>query len=758
MAVAKARITLLQSVDALLPRPEDPVWVRARAVFGAEMSGEMVSSLRGLKHAGAGAATLGEFVRTATVLAERLGPESGIAICVAGTRVLESAGARAAESVADAAMRVVRILTTPAGFKTWLDVMTEMTAKAPESVTLVSGQMERLLGEMDVSGFRTWVFTGLRAAGGDASARLAFFAGVDGKAGAYQVRQTSDVRFIDIERPLQFYLRALFGLDTALRGHLKAKSHARRTSFDDQAIRLPEAYPGIGGDRGTRLFKGAVAHSAAHAVFTRVRFPVRRLRALQVALISLIEDARVETLAMRRFPGLRALWLPFHDARAGADLTAPLLMARLARALIDPKFEDASAWVRKGRSLFHAHADNLEDPEISRTIGGLLGNDLGQMRVQFNPKTYVVEPGYRDDNEGLWYYDQEPSTSEAATVHVGGAAKPANDELVDDREDSPEPQNSEIVPVRPDLYGHAAASGSAPIARYPEWDHVIGRFHPDWTTVIEQRAGHGSSEETKRALERHAPLVRKISSFLRTVRSGRPRRLYRQPEGDRLDLNAVIEARTDMAAGNSPDERVYGKLERQERDMATLILLDTSQSTADIVPGVGYTVLRQARGAVALLAQALDDVRGTFAIDSFCSDGRNRVHYTGVKAFDERFDGQAMSRLAGLCSKLSTRMGAALRHAGSRLDRRTSYRKLLLIVTDGEPSDIDVADRQYLVEDARRAVGELRNRGIDVFCVGLSGAADADLRRIFGRRNAVIVDRIARLPEKLSAIYMRVTR
>jgi nitric oxide reductase activation protein len=146
-----------------------------------------------------------------------------------------------------------------------------------------------------------------------------------------------------------------------------------------------------------------------------------------------------------------------------------------------------------------------------------------------------------------------------------------------------------------------------------------------------------------------------------------------------------------------------------------------------------------------------------FAIHAFCSNGRDEVRYIRVKDFDDSFDGLAKRRLAGLEGALSTRIGAAIRHAGAELARRRSHRRLLLVVTDGEPSDVDVGDRAYLVEDARKAVLTLAHQGIDVFCVGLDAGGDSYLSRIFGRRNVLQIDRLERLPEKLPLLYLRLT-
>ena len=146
-----------------------------------------------------------------------------------------------------------------------------------------------------------------------------------------------------------------------------------------------------------------------------------------------------------------------------------------------------------------------------------------------------------------------------------------------------------------------------------------------------------------------------------------------------------------------------------------------------------------------------------FAIHAFCSNGRNDVRYFRVKDFDMPFAERAKSRLAALRSGYSTRIGAAIRHAGADLKKQITHRRLLLIVTDGEPSDVDVRERGYLVEDARRAVQELAHQGVDVFCVGLDSGGDSYLTRIFGRRNVVQIDRVTALPERLLMLYFRLT-
>ena len=432
-------------------------------------------------------------------------------------------------------------------------------------------------------------------------------------------------------------------------------------------------------------------------------------------------------------------------------LTAPALMARLSRALLDPGYFDAHAWVNKGRDMFLAERVRWTDPAISRSIGGLLGNDLGQMRVQFNPRTYVVEPAYHDDNQGLWEFPVAAATEAGQTLYElarfeGSESEPAQRER--QTQDGGEMANvAQLVPQEAEV-------GIA-VARYPEWDYLIGRDRSEWTTVLEYNPADGRAEQIDGILERYPETAYRIAALVQAAKVSRPLRVRRQSEGDRLDLEATITAAIDLRAGLTPNPNVYARLERRWRDLSVLVLIDASQSTNDLVRGAGRSVLELERDATSLLAHAMDGMGDPFAIHAFCSDTREDVHYYRLKDFDTHWGAMAKRRLAGVTGRFSTRMGAALRHAGHDLVSRDSYRKLLLLVSDGEPSDVDIADRRYLVEDARRAVLSLRHQGVDLFCVGLDAGGDSYLTRIFGRANVIQLDRIERLPERLPLLYFK---
>lgn len=567
----------------------------------------------------------------------------------------------------------------------------------------------------------------------------------------------AEIGFSAVERRMKAYLMALWRLRAPIRpvGAAGNDGPPHRTSFASGVIRVPESFRGTEGAAAVVLFRASLGHVAAHFRFTRRRFAVGSLKPLQVALVSLVEDARVEQLAIAELPGLRRLWLPFHVAEPGGARIAPTLMARLSRALLDPGYRDDDAWVEKGRRLFFEARDRWDDPAISRHIGGLLGNDLGQMRIQFNPRTHVVEPVYRDDNSGLWdFADHAPPSAPSETLVESIRIERIDDSPTPDRR-TPDHADGEGAPHRAAEDTDDAAG--VPVARYPEWDHRIGREREDWTTVVEHPAEPADPRKMDRVLEERPDLALRIAALVRSAKVSRPTRLRRQPEGDRLDLNACIGAAVSRRLGQSPDPRVYEASVRRDRDLSVLVLLDVSESTNDRVLGGITSILGLERDATALLAHGMAALGDPFAIHAFCSNGREEVHYLRVKDFAQSYDAAARGRLAGLRGGLSTRIGAALRHAGAQLAGQRAHRRLLLVVTDGEPADIDVFDRRYLVEDARHAVQGLSHQGIDAFCVALDPAGDAYLTRIFGRRNVLQIDRLDRLPEKLPMLYFRLT-
>lgn len=234
-------------------------------------------------------------------------------------------------------------------------------------------------------------------------------------------------------------------------------------------------------------------------------------------------------------------------------------------------------------------------------------------------------------------------------------------------------------------------------------------------------------------------------------------RIRCQEEGSELDLDVALRALIDWRAGAQPDPRILMSHRADGRSIAVLVLLDLSQSLNDAVPGAGQTRLALSQQAVALLAWAIDRLGDPSALAGFHSDTRHNVRYQHIKGFSERWDDTPKARLAALGASCSTRMGAALRHAAHYLGAQSADTKLLLVPTDGRPSDVDVHDDQALVADARQAVQELAQRGMHSHCISLDPRTDAYVHDIFGR-HATVVDRVAQLPERLTRLFLGLTR
>ncbi|TAM96548.1 MAG: nitric oxide reductase activation protein NorD [Rhizobiaceae bacterium] len=732
--------------------------VRDGAVVFAGREDAWNAACRRLAGAGYGGRVAENYARFAPQFAKLASATQALSLAGVVSSTAIRAGRAAAEQLPDAAMAVAGKVG-PERTDQWLRLVEWLLSAAPESVAILLGAMPGLFAESDLDGVEAWIRIGVRAADGDPERRQRFFRLEDADSRRWLQRQSGQVGFLDMESRLKPFLAALWGDAPPLRETPPNAPPAarRRSGFDGSVVRLPTTFQGFPPPDSEKLYRAAVAHIGAHLEFSRDRFPLGGLKPAQVALVSLIEDARVERLALRELPGLARLFLPFHTAKPTGTATAPSLFARLARALADPAYDDPDPWVRKGRDAFAAAAGEFEDQRISRRIGDLLGNDLGQMRVQFDPKNYVVQPPYRDDNMGLWDFGEDDPAEKAEAEEVLSSA---NFRMEEDDKRPPDRVEQEWQPENASGRAHLTVqeADGVLVARYPEFDYMTGRNQADWTSVKEYIPGLGPARSVARLREERAGFANRLTTLIRSARVSRAERLRRQPEGEFLDLDACIDAVISRRIGENPGTRIHARYERRNRDLSTLLLLDISQSTAARVRNGGQTVLDVERQAAALLSQAMAELGDPFAVAAFCSDKREDVRYLRLKDFGSPFDALTEARLAGLESGLSTRLGAAMRHAGQDLALRKTYRRLLLVVTDGEPSDIDVEDRKYLVEDARKAVQRLNRMAIDTFCVGLDSDADSSLGRIFGEHNAITISAVERLTQLLPKLYLRMSR
>ena len=291
-----------------------------------------------------------------------------------------------------------------------------------------------------------------------------------------------------------------------------------------------------------------------------------------------------------------------------------------------------------------------------------------------------------------------------------------------------------------DVIDHDADLSSHGV-KYPEWDLNRRSYRPDWCTVVEidSAAKVSASPAIDDAIGLRRPLAR--------LGMGLHRR-HRQPQGDDIDIDAVVEAHVEMMAGCVPDEDVYLDSLRRQRDLSVLLLLDISGSTAE--PGtVGRTVHEQQRAAVANLTVALHDLGDRVALYAYFSQGRSAVSMVPVKRFDDHLDSQMIRRLNSLEPGAYSRLGAAIRHGSAVLEARGgTSRRLLVVLSDGLAYDHGY-ERAYGAADARRALTEARRRGTGCVCLTIGAGTDVEsLRRVFGSTAHASIAR----PDQLASV------
>ena len=284
---------------------------------------------------------------------------------------------------------------------------------------------------------------------------------------------------------------------------------------------------------------------------------------------------------------------------------------------------------------------------------------------------------------------------------------------------------------------------------YPEWDYRRRDYWPAHCRVLASRADPAEAAE----ITAGAAARRRIRAVKRQFEALRPKRIIlpRQLEGDELDLDAAVQARVELQASGEASERVYRATRTAERDLSVAILFDGSRSTESAVGG--RSVIEVAREALTALAWGLEACGDDAAIYAFSSLKRDRVYVQTCKAFEDPMGTEVEARIAGLRPTFYTRLGAAVRHVSSELQKRPYSRRLLLILTDGKPNDLDHYEGRYGVEDSRRAIREARRAGQSVFGVTIDSKSRDQFGRIFGPGGFAVVVRPDRLTAALPQLY-----
>jgi hypothetical protein len=667
----------------------------------------------------------------------------------------------------------------------YLGLLHQLAGKAPRGLRPMMENIDELLSKLTLGGLRRWALWGAQAHQRDLEGQMAYFGLKTESSRAVLQKERRGTLFVDNQRRLNFYLRALWARAFFMRptsGDYESRE-GLRPYIEDFQVHLPDAFDAWHGISGVEVYRAAAAHCAAHMVYTQAPLSAEQLSPAQMQFIALFEDARIEYLAMRDFPGLKKLWLQF--------FTAPMtpsddyqerhpmvdLMDRMAQALLDEQYRDDEVLINNTAAAFRDElANRAEDNRISWLAGvGFYNEAASRLPV---PSLRILETWpqpYRDDNRYIWAFSENlftergidylPASQQQIRKYVS-AIEMANEVDVETAGDDAQEVwvcATEFFPYEDEGVSYNEMEGKEPVSEpyhYQEWDYQAQLFRPDWATVLERRQGRADPEQMDAILTKHKPIASRIRHLIDALQPQGIVRRRGYEEGEELDLNAAIRAMVDIRRGIMPDPRINIRITRHLRDLAIVVLMDLSESTNEPIDGddpESPTILELTREATGLLAWAIDSIGDAFAVHGFASDGRHDVQYYRFKDFNQRYEDEAKSRLAGMKGGLSTRMGAALRHAGWHLSQQSASKRLVLLITDGEPADIDERDPQYLRHDAKKAVEDLRRVGINSYCLTLDPNADRYVARIFGENSYSIVDQVERLPERLPAVFAALT-
>ncbi len=596
-------------------------------------------------------------------------------------------------------------------------------------------QIPGLLNTLSLEGINNWIDNGIRNYGNHPERQIDYFSLQSADSRAMLQRERHGTLFIDNERKLNLYLQCLwedkdhlvpytFGLE---------KQADLRPYFDEFGVRIPDVYDDLNGVNGIDRYRALLAHIAAHRKWSTEMF-ADNYSPLQRMAIEIFEDCRVDYLAIKKYPGLKKLFLALHpqpgendcDPEKSSCIRHRLTMFSYAALDQNHNYtnKDLLEFVEKFHTLMQ------QDNHTTKDAASLAISYIARTRRQKDQAASMyfsnTQIDFHDDNRHLWRYIEMSD----------------EEEMFEDLNRRQE-QDDELDKLPP--------------RHYHEWDYNTKTYKADWVSLYETLHPSGDAEYIEALLSKHGALIKKLKRILDLLKPQQYVRVRYQEDGSELDLDVAIRSLIDFKGGCNPDPRINMSHKHDGRDIAVFLLLDLSASLADIPDGCQQSLLQLSQEAVALLSMAIEGLGDKFAIAGFSSNTRHEVRYQHIKGYSEHWDDTVKSRLAAMEAGYSTRMGAALRHAAHYIGTQNSDKKLLLVLTDGEPSDIDIDDPRLLIEDAHKAVQELDQEGIYTYCINLDPNADEYVGDIFGNQYSVI-DNVEKLPEKLPQLFMALTK
>ena len=542
------------------------------------------------------------------------------------------------------------------------------------------------------------------------------------------------------------------------------------------------------------------------AKWTRIALPPEELvfdAVLASALLGEI-DAPPDWLRAANeaiLPALVPLAMPqsgVHDSMLVAErLSAALLQGGAARRARQDQWEFGGLMLEKGDALIDPYYDEDDQKPFDGKAPAVPAAHAPEQQIELPEGTQL--PLEQDDEAGgsrpLSLDELKQLLESGANLKISQARGDEVDGLGLYITDLVGKIPSEQIEELRRLLGDTETSGkraprrwlesrsNEPVFLYDEWDYHLGDYRPRWCKLREISLDGDSGLFFNQTLDEYATLIPEIRRQFQRIRPEMYRMVRGLEDGEDFDLNAAITARVEARARRTPSHKLYVARKREERDVATLFLLDMSASTDEPLerppaaahaddddplvarPSLGpkpksRRIIDVTKEALVIMAQALEEIGDTYAIYGFSGHGRDNVEYYLVKSFTEPLTAAVKGRIGAIEPKRSTRMGSALRHAVDKMSAVSSASKHLILLSDGFPQDFDYGqDRRsnvYGIRDTAVALRECESAGITPFCITVDKGGHDYLREMCESSRYMVIEDMASLPKELPKIYQRV--
>ena len=300
----------------------------------------------------------------------------------------------------------------------------------------------------------------------------------------------------------------------------------------------------------------------------------------------------------------------------------------------------------------------------------------------------------------------------------------------------------EAQPEAPDAAEDNQQAPDESVFLYDEWDFRRRHYRKDWCILRERDMPTGEAAFYSQTIEKYRGCVYTLRRGFEALRA-RVQRVRHQQVGDEIDLDALVRARIDSLNGEEMSERILSRLERRERDIAVVFMVDVSGSTKGWINDAE-------RECLVLLCEALQILGDRYAIYGFSGMTRKRCELYRIKHINEPYSDEVRARIAGIEPKDYTRMGVTIRHLTHVLNNVSARTRLLITLSDGKPDDYDGYRGEYGIEDTRKALAEAKHAGIHPFCITIDQQAREYLPHMYGAVNYTLIDDVRQLPIRVS--------